>query len=161
MVKKLIISICVISLIGILFFAVNYIFNNYITPSQQMLSNYINDNGTTLLSIASISPNQYIQSEEIDNSKLTYALGFDLIAIDTRGQGIIYYYSWSYSGVETTKYVKYIPDGRLSFGDLILEIPQNENQTMRIDGLGINGEGYIKYHRITDNWYFIEAYLPT
>jgi len=161
MAKKLLALVSVVAVMVVLFFVANYNIKSNSTPSKQMLLTYINDNYTVLLSIANDSPDQYIKSEEITNVNLPYTLGFDLHAVDTRGQGIKFYYPWSYSDGETTKYIAYFPDERLSFGDLVLETPQNENQTITVDDIGINGEGYIKYHHITDNWYFFEAYLPT
>ncbi len=159
--KKLFASVCTIAVIVTIFFAVNYITLHKSAPLKKMLLNYINTNNIALLSLASSSPDQYIKRENIAIEDLPCAPGFDLYAIDTRSQDTIYYYSWSYSEIDTTKYIEYIPNESLSYRDLVLKTPQNANQTIRIDGLGINGEGYIEYHRITDNWYFFETFLPT
>ena len=150
MIKKLFASVCAVAVIVTIFFAVHNIKLSNSTPSKKMPLNYINNNNIALLSLASGSPDQYIKRENIANDDLPCAPGFDLYVIDTRSQDTIYYYSSSYSEIKTTKYIEYIPNEPLSYSDLVLETPQNENQTMRIDGLGINGDRYIKYHRITD-----------
>ena len=34
-------------------------------------------------------------------------------------------------------------------------------EEIRLDGLGINGKGYVVYKALYPEWYFVERYLPT
>ena len=109
------------------------------------LAAYIDRHAPELIALAKQYPNQYMDISRFSSLK----------SIDTRFDDVRYGFSWSYDVPEGQSFLYYAEDDMLhydawSFAD-----------STRIDGLGINGQGYINCIRLRENWYFLECYLPT
>lgn len=113
-------------------------------PNKDSLTKYLNKHEKWLLELANDHPDTY---ESVNT--------FGLKSIDTRSDDIRYIFSWTYDIAEGGKYLYYANDGVL----------ENSGYTFTddayIDGLGINGKGYIKCTRLKENWFFVESMIPT
>ncbi len=110
------------------------------------LSDYVYKHEASLIELTAKYPDQY--------KKMNGYLGIE--AIDTRGEACIcFVYPWSYDILEGSSYLYYSSNG-------ILEISgYSFTDTACINGLGINGQGYINCTMLKQNWFFVESYMPT
>ena len=113
-------------------------------PNKDSLTEYLNKHEKWLLELA----NDYPGISKTVNT-------FGLKSIDTRSNDILYTFSWSFAVAEGWAFLYYADDGVL----------ENSGYTFTddayIDGLGINGKGYIKCTRLKENWFFVEGMIPT
>ena len=110
------------------------------------LSDYVYKHEASLIELIANYPNQY--------RKLNGHLGIE--AIDTREEACTcFIFPWSYDIAEGSSYLYYACDGVLEILDYTV------TDTTYIDGLGINGRGYINCTMLKQNWFFVESYLPT
>ena len=115
------------------------------SKDQAKLTEYINKHEEELIKLADQYPNQY---KDLDGY-----LGIK--TIDTRTDSACYHFSWSNDIPEGGSLIYYASDG-------VIEISGHSfADSSFIDGLGINGKGYIKCVLLKQNWFFVEYYLPT
>lgn len=110
------------------------------------LSDYVYKHEASLIELTAKYPDQY--------KKMNGYLGIE--AIDTRGEACTcFIFPWTYYIAEGSSYLYYASDGVLEILDYTVA------DTTYIDGLGINGQGYINCTMLKQNWFFVESYLPT
>ena len=113
-------------------------------PDKDSLTRYLNKHEQRLLELASDHPDTYKNVN-----------AFGIKSIDTRSDDVEYTFSWSFDVAEGGKFLYYASDGIL----------ENSGYTFTddeyIDGLGINGKGYIQCTRLKENWFFVEYMIPT
>lgn len=115
------------------------------SKDQAKLTEYINKHEEELIKLADQYPNQY---KDLDGY-----LGIK--TIDTRTDSACYHFSWSNDIPEGGSFIYYSSDG-------VIEVSGHSfAESSFIDGLGINGKGYIKCVLLKQNWFFVEYYLPT
>ncbi len=113
-------------------------------PDKDSLTKYLNKHEQWLLELASSHPDTY-------KNVNTYGLK----SIDTRSDDICYTFSWSFDVAEGGKFLYYAGDGVLENSGYAF------TDDAYIDGLGINGKGYIKCTHLKENWFFVEYMIPT
>ena len=109
------------------------------------LTAYVNRHESELIALAAQYPNEY--------REISSLLGIK--SVDTRLDDVCYGFSWSYWTPEGTKFLYYADD------DMIESDGYTFSDSAFTDGLGANGQGYIKCTKLKQNWYFIESYIPT
>ena len=109
------------------------------------MKEYVEKHEASLMELATRYPNQ---SKDVNGT-----LG--VRSLDTRNGNACFIFPWSYDILEGYSYLYYAADG-------ILKIPgYTFSDSAYIDGLGINGQGYIECTMLKQNWFFVEAYIPT
>ena len=117
------------------------------TPSSDpaKLTAYVNRHESELIELATQYPNEYREISSFSSLK----------SVDTRWDDVCYGFSWSYEIPEGSKFLYYTDD------DVLESLGYTFKDSACIDGLGANGQGYIKCLRLKQNWFFIESYYPT
>ncbi len=109
------------------------------------LTAYINRHESELIGLAAQYPNEHREINSFHGVK----------SVDTRFDHTCYGFSWSYEMPEGSKFLYYVDDDILESGGYTF------SDSAYIDGLGANGQGYIKCTKLKQNWYYIESYFPT
>ena len=109
------------------------------------LAKYVNKHESELIELAKQYPDRY--------ANINHDLGVK--SIDTRGKDVRYCFSWSFDLPEGESVLYYASDGVVEFSDYTF----TDNAT--IEGLGVNGKGYIQCTLLKPNWFFIECNIPT
>ncbi len=109
------------------------------------LTAYINRHESELMELAAQYPNEYKEINSFHGVK----------SVDTRFGHTCYGFSWSYWTPEGSKFLYYAHDDMLELHGYTF------SDSVCIDGMGANGQGYIKCLRLKQNWFFIESYIPT
>ena len=113
--------------------------------NPESLADYIQRHEAALIELTAAYPDQY--------RRLSGRFGLE--AIDTRGDSACFIFPWAYDIPADCRYLYYADDG-------VLEISgYSFFETACIDGLGINGQGYICCTMLRPNWFFVESYIPT
>ena len=118
------------------------------TPSgnPESLSDYINKHESSLIALTESCPGQY--------KRLNGWLGIE--AVDTREDArTCFIFPWSYELPEGCSFLYYTNNGLLEFSGYSF------SDTAYINGLGIDGQGYIHCTMLKRNWFLVESYIPT
>lgn len=82
----------------------------------------------------------------------------ELTAVDLRNpERAVFHFSTFLP--ETSMQVINCPQDRYVIDDANVVTAQSGE--VRVEGLGVNGEGYILCRRICEGWFYVESYLPT
>lgn len=146
MMKQRLCWIVSMALIALTVGGILYIIMSRTSPSRDVdsLIEYIDESGDKLIELAAEYPNRYANIDI-----------YGIVAVDTRGDDIRYVFEWSYDIPYDGCYLYYAADGILQNGEY-----EFDGDTY-IDGLGMNGDGYIKCVKLRDNWFYSEYSIPT
>ena len=123
-----------------------------------MCADDVSRNSQRLLSLMADSSGRFIDRDDAAFGDFQSAFRAKLNSVDLRAQDQMAFYFVSGHPEVTRKVVFCDRDQYLIPPDHLVS---EDVKQVRIEPLGINGEGYMRCIRIQEQWFYVETYLPT
>ena len=140
----------------VLYVVRQYVING--TNVYPLLEKNLADRDTEIIKLIQIHQGKYIDSSDEEFKQFSALFDAILVAVDLRSDDRIFFYFYSIYP-ETDLILAYCKSNKMViYASTVLS---DNAEELRMEHLGINGEGYIYCKRIKQYWFYCELSIPT